>query len=79
MISPLTGQQYMDKAGKYTMEHMKAHGLFNEAEVDALNKFHEVLKPENFPPGRSLLFTFSPSGAFSVRTNAQFKILDSNP
>ncbi|XP_078162055.1 chalcone--flavanone isomerase-like [Carex rostrata] len=78
MISSLTGQQFMGMAGKYTMEHMKAHGLFNEAEVDGLNKFHEVLNPENLPPGRSLLFSFSPSGAFSITFSNDDSVPETN-
>nr|AWO14307.1 chalcone isomerase 1 [Eleocharis dulcis] len=65
MILPLTGEQYSDKVAENCMAHWKAIGILTEAEVNALNKFKEAFKPHTFPPGASILFTLSPSGALS--------------
>jgi Chalcone-flavanone isomerase len=66
MILPLTGEQYSDKVSENCMAHWKAMGILTEAEVDAVNTFKQLFKPETFPPGSSILFTHSPSGALSV-------------
>jgi chalcone isomerase len=69
MILPLTGEQYSDKVSENCMAHWKAMGILTEAEVDAVNTFKQLFKPQTFPPGSSILFTHSPSGALSVRSS----------
>jgi chalcone isomerase len=78
MILPLTGEQYSDKVSENCMAHWKAMGILTEAEVDAVNKFKEVFKPETFPPGSSILFTHSPSGVLSIAFSKDDSVPESN-
>lgn len=65
-ILPLTGQQYSEKVAENCKAIWKSLGIYTEAEAVALEKFHEVFKVENFPPGASILFTQSPQGSLTV-------------
>lgn len=66
MVAPLTGVQYSDKVANNCVNHWKEIGIYTDAEAEAVAEFKEVFKPRNFPPGASLLFAFSASGALSV-------------
>ncbi|GFQ03337.1 chalcone--flavonone isomerase, partial [Phtheirospermum japonicum] len=65
-IMPLTGQQYSEKVAENCVAYLKAIGKYTVAESEAINKFLQVFKPENFPPGASILFTQSPAGSLTV-------------
>ncbi|KAK9741451.1 hypothetical protein RND81_03G107000 [Saponaria officinalis] len=66
MILPLTGQQYADKVTENCVKFWKTIGIYTDEEAKAVDKFIEVFKDENFPPGHSILFTQSPSGSLTV-------------
>lgn len=66
MILPLTGEQYSGKVTENCVAHWKATGVYTEAEAVAVDKFKEAFKPQNFPPGASILFTHSPTGVLTV-------------
>ncbi|CAI9785626.1 unnamed protein product [Fraxinus pennsylvanica] len=65
-ILPLTGQQYSEKVAENCVAHWKAIGTYTDAESKAIEKFLEVFKNENFPPGSSILFTQSPLGSLTI-------------
>merc|ERR1712183_474203 len=44
----------------------KSVGIYTDAEAKAIEKFLEVFKDENFPPGSSILFTQSPNGSLTI-------------
>lgn len=68
MVVPLTGEQYSDNVAKNCVSHWKETDIYTDAEAQAqaVAHFKEVFKSRNFPPGSSLLFAFSASGAISV-------------
>ncbi|KAL9230533.1 hypothetical protein vseg_005871 [Gypsophila vaccaria] len=66
MILPLTGQQYADKVTENCVKFWKSIGIYTDDEANAVEKFIEVFKDENFPPGHSILFTQSPTGSLTV-------------
>ncbi|XP_057981800.1 chalcone--flavanone isomerase-like [Malania oleifera] len=66
MILPLTGQQYSEKVTENCVAHWKAIESYTDAEAKAIEKFLEVFKDENFPPGSSILFTQSPLGSLTI-------------
>lgn len=66
MILPLTGQQYSEKVTENCVAYWKMVGTYTDAEAKAIEKFIEVFKDENFPPGASILFTQSPLGSLTV-------------
>ncbi|KAF8397571.1 hypothetical protein HHK36_016491 [Tetracentron sinense] len=65
-ILPLTGHQYSEKVTENCVAYWKAVGIYTEAEAKAVEKFIEVFKDENFPPGNSILFTQSPLGSLTI-------------
>ncbi|GFQ03335.1 chalcone--flavonone isomerase [Phtheirospermum japonicum] len=65
-ILPLTGQQYSEKVAENCVAYWQAVGKYTDAESEAIKKFLEVFKPENFPPGASILFTQSPAGSLTI-------------
>lgn len=65
-IKPLTGQQYSEKVAENCVAYWKAIGTYTDEEEKAVNKFLEVFKDQNFPPGSSILFTQSPHGSLSI-------------
>ncbi|KAK6164753.1 hypothetical protein DH2020_001617 [Rehmannia glutinosa] len=65
-ILPLTGQQYSEKVAENCVAYWKAVGKYTDAESEAIKKFLEVFKHENFPPGASILFTQSPDGSLTI-------------
>nr|AEO36936.1 CHI [Canarium album] len=66
MILPLTGQQYSEKVSENCVAIWKSIGIYTDAEAKAIEKFLEVFKDENFPPGTSILFTQSPNGSLTI-------------
>lgn len=66
MILPLTGQQYSEKVTENCVAYWKMVGTYTDAEAKAIEKFIEVFKDENFPPGASILFTQSPLGSLTI-------------
>ncbi|KAH9604278.1 hypothetical protein KSS87_011917 [Heliosperma pusillum] len=66
MILPLTGQQYADKVTENCVKFWKSIGIYTDEEATAVDKFIEVFKDENFPPGHSIMFTQSPTGSLTV-------------
>ena len=66
MILPLTGQQYSEKVAENCVAIWKSLGIYTDAEAKAIEKFIEVFKDENFPPGSSILFTLSAQGSLTV-------------
>ncbi|XVE75267.1 hypothetical protein DITRI_Ditri12bG0081500 [Diplodiscus trichospermus] len=66
MILPLTGHQYSEKVAENCVAIWKSLGLYTDAEAKAIEKFLEVFKDENFPPGSSILFTLSTQGALTI-------------
>ncbi|KAK6161822.1 hypothetical protein DH2020_005203 [Rehmannia glutinosa] len=66
-ILPLTGQQYSEKVAENCVAYSKAVGKYTDAESEAITKFLQVFKHENFPPGASILFsTQSPDGSLTI-------------
>ncbi|CAM8950015.1 unnamed protein product [Rhodiola kirilowii] len=65
-ILPLTGQQYSEKVAENCVAYWKSIGSYTDAEEKAIEKFIEVFKNENFPPGSSILFTQSPCGSLTI-------------
>ena len=66
MILPLTGLQYSEKVAENCVAIWKSLGIYTDAEAKAIEKFLEVFKDENFPPGSSILFTLSAQGSLTV-------------
>ncbi|WVZ61066.1 hypothetical protein U9M48_010994 [Paspalum notatum var. saurae] len=68
LIRLLTGEQYSDKVTENCVAYWNATGggVCTDAEGVAVGKFKEVFKPETFPPGSSILFTYSPAGVLTV-------------
>ncbi|KAH7515178.1 hypothetical protein ACOSP7_032702 [Xanthoceras sorbifolium] len=66
MLLPLTGPQYSEKVTENCIAFWKSAGIFTDAEAKATEKFNEVFKNENFPPGASILFTQSPHGSLTI-------------
>ncbi|TXG49652.1 hypothetical protein EZV62_025527 [Acer yangbiense] len=66
MILPLTGGQYSEKVTENCIAFWKSVGIYTDAEAKATDKFIEVFKDENFPPGTSILFTQSPHGSLTI-------------
>nr|WKF18938.1 chalcone isomerase [Tetrastigma hemsleyanum] len=65
-ILPLTGRQYAEKVSENCVAFWKSIGIYSEAEAKAIEIFNEVLNAETFPPGTSILFTYSPQGALTI-------------
>ncbi|XP_017985206.1 PREDICTED: chalcone--flavonone isomerase [Theobroma cacao] len=65
-ILPLTGQQYSEKVSENCVAIWKSLGLYTDAEAKAIEKFLEVFKDENFPPGSSILFALSAHGSLTI-------------
>ena len=65
-ILPLTGKQYSEKVAENCVAHWKAIGSYTDEEAKAIDKFLEVFKDEEFPPGSSILFTQLPAGSLTV-------------
>ncbi|CAL2242634.1 unnamed protein product [Prunus armeniaca] len=65
-ILPLTGQQYSEKVSENCVAIWKSIGIYTDAEAKAIEKFLEVFKDQNFPPGASILFTQSPNGSLTI-------------
>ncbi|KAK7343263.1 hypothetical protein VNO77_11878 [Canavalia gladiata] len=66
MILPLTGHQYSEKVSENCVAIWKSLGIYTDEEAKAIEKFVSVFKPENFPPGTSILFTVSPNGSLAI-------------
>ncbi|KAK2633795.1 hypothetical protein Ddye_028587 [Dipteronia dyeriana] len=66
MILPLTGGQYSEKVTENCIAFWKSVGIYTDAEAKATDKFIEVFKDKNFPPGTSILFTQSPNGSLTI-------------
>ncbi|XP_052206143.1 chalcone--flavanone isomerase-like isoform X2 [Diospyros lotus] len=66
MILPLTGKQYSEKVAENCVAYWKAIGTYTDSEAKAIEKFMEIFKDENFPPGASILFTQSPIGSLVI-------------
>nr|ADT63063.1 chalcone isomerase [Fagopyrum esculentum] len=56
MLKPLTGAQYSEKVSENCVAIWKAIGIYSEADEKAIEKFTEIFKEQNFPPGTSILF-----------------------
>lgn len=70
-ILPLTGQQYSEKVSENCVAIWKSIGIYTDAEAKAIEKFLEVFKDQNFPPGASILFTQSPNGSLTVSSTTE--------
>lgn len=68
MIIPIPGYGLSERISQLWAPVLKANGCYTDAYVTAVDKFHEVLKDEHFPPGNSILFTSSPVGSVKVST-----------
>ena len=77
MILPLTGLQYSEKVSENCVAIWKSIGIYTDAEEKAIQKFLEVFKDENFPPGSSVLFTQSPTGSLAVSVGKYFNAIES--
>lgn len=58
---PLSGNQYSEKVSENSIAALKSLGLYTDAEAKAFEKFIEIFKDENFPPGSSIFFGVSAS------------------
>ena len=63
---PLEGAEYVRKVSENCVSHMKAVGIYGEAEAEAIDKFIQIFKPHNFPIGSSVLYLQSPNGTLTV-------------
>ncbi|XP_076900581.1 chalcone--flavanone isomerase-like [Bidens hawaiensis] len=66
MILPLSGQQYAEKVSENCVAIWKSLGIYTDADAKTIDKFLEIFKDQNFPPGSSILFTISPSGSLTI-------------
>ncbi|KAL8233557.1 hypothetical protein R6Q59_019657 [Mikania micrantha] len=66
MILPLTGKQYSEKVSENCVAAWKSLGIYTEADAKTIDKFLEIFKDQNFPPGSSILFTISPLGSLTI-------------
>ncbi|KAI3776799.1 hypothetical protein L1987_46589 [Smallanthus sonchifolius] len=66
MILPLTGKQYSEKVSENCVGAWKSLGIYTEADAKIIDKFLEIFKDQNFPPGSSILFTISSVGSLTV-------------
>ncbi|GKU91827.1 hypothetical protein SLEP1_g5642 [Rubroshorea leprosula] len=62
LILTLTGQEYSEKVMENSLAILKSAGNYSDTEAKAVEKFIEVFKDENHPPGSLILFTVSPYG-----------------
>ncbi|XP_072974952.1 chalcone--flavanone isomerase [Typha angustifolia] len=76
MILPLSGLQYSEKVSENCLAQWKASGVYTEAGGEAVEKFKEALKTENFPPGSSILFTHSSSGGLTIAFSKDSSVPD---
>lgn len=76
MILPLTGKQYSEKVSENCVAVWKSLGIYTEADAKTIDKFLEIFKDQNFPPGSSILFTISPLGLLTVSSILQLRLLD---
>ncbi|KAL9992841.1 putative chalcone isomerase [Helianthus debilis subsp. tardiflorus] len=66
MILPLTGKQFSEKVAENCVAIWKSLGSYTEADAKTIDKFLEIFKNQNFPPGSSILFTFSLVGSLTI-------------
>nr|KYP47054.1 Chalcone--flavonone isomerase [Cajanus cajan] len=66
VMIPMTGKQYSEKVSENCMEIWKSLGIYTDAEGRAIEKFVSVFKDQTFPPGSSMLFTFSHKGSLAI-------------
>ncbi|VVB05735.1 unnamed protein product [Arabis nemorensis] len=66
MKLPLTGQQYSEKVTENCVAIWKSLGIYTECEAKAVERFLEVFKDQNFPPGSSILLALSPNGSLTI-------------
>ncbi|KAK1441457.1 hypothetical protein QVD17_07365 [Tagetes erecta] len=66
LIRTLTGKQFSEKVSENCVAIWKTLGIYTEADAKAIDKFLEIFKDLNFPPGSSILFTISPLGSLTI-------------
>ncbi|XP_010427262.1 PREDICTED: chalcone--flavonone isomerase 1-like [Camelina sativa] len=63
---PFFGQKYWERVMANCVAIWKSLGIYTDCEAKAVETFLEVFKDENFLPGASILFAFSPNGSLTV-------------
>ncbi|WCJ19383.1 Chalcone--flavanone isomerase [Euphorbia peplus] len=66
MILPLSGQEYSKKVTENCVGIWKSMGIYSEAEAKGINRFLDIFKDKQFPPGSSILFTHLPNGSIAI-------------
>ncbi|XP_010426629.1 PREDICTED: chalcone--flavonone isomerase 1-like [Camelina sativa] len=66
MKQPLFGHKIAEEVMKKCVATWKFLEIYTECEAKAVKTFLEVFKDENFLPGASILFAFSPNGSLTV-------------
>nr|QIE05382.1 chalcone isomerase [Persicaria minor] len=66
MLKPLTGPMYSEKVAENCTAIWKALGIYTEAEEKAIEKFMEIFKDQNFPPGSSIMFKQCPPRSLRI-------------
>ncbi|KAK7270105.1 hypothetical protein RIF29_23011 [Crotalaria pallida] len=66
-ILPLSGAEYSSKVMANCVAHLKSIGTYGDAEAAAIDKFAEVFKTVDFPPGASVFYRQSPKGILGLR------------
>ncbi|KGN51256.1 chalcone--flavonone isomerase [Cucumis sativus] len=66
LILPLTGEQYAMKVAENCEAAWKSMGIYSDEGAEAIQKFIDIFKNENFPPGSSILFTHLPPNTLSI-------------
>ncbi|KAJ0833578.1 putative chalcone isomerase [Helianthus annuus] len=66
LIQTLTGKQFSEKVAENCVAIWKSQGSYTEADAKTIDKFLEIFKDQNFPPGSSILFTISLLGSLTI-------------
>ncbi|KAK1431695.1 hypothetical protein QVD17_08249 [Tagetes erecta] len=65
-IVPITGIQFSEKVCENCVAFWKAKGTYTDEDDKSIDKFLETFKEQKFPPGSSIIFTFSSLGSLMV-------------
>ncbi|XP_038890831.1 chalcone--flavonone isomerase [Benincasa hispida] len=66
LILPLTGEEYAEKVAENCAAAWKSMGIYTDEGAEAIRKFIDAFKNENFPPSSSILFTHFPPNTLSI-------------
>ncbi|KAL8251732.1 hypothetical protein R6Q59_035425 [Mikania micrantha] len=75
-IIPLAGKQFSKNVSANCERIWKAQGTYNHEDAKTIEKFNEVFKDQNFPPGSSILLTISRAGSLTISFSKDGSIQD---